>query len=67
MPSWVSVLVIALGGGLLMEGAMYALFPQGMKKAMREVQGQSDRSLRIMGLSVAMVGVLIVAIFIPKP
>lgn len=67
MPSWAAVLIIALGGGLLMEGAMYALFPRGMKKAMREVQEQPDRTLRIIGLSVAMIGVLIVAIFIPKP
>lgn len=66
MPTWISVLVIALGGGMLIEGAMYALFPQGMKKAMREMQELPDTVLRQIGLGVCVVGVLIVTLFMPK-
>ncbi len=66
MPSWVSVLVIAIGGGMLIEGAFYALFPGGMKNAMREIQNQPDHVLRVVGLLFAGIGVGIVYLFIPK-
>ncbi|MBL4870050.1 MAG: DUF2065 domain-containing protein [Robiginitomaculum sp.] len=66
MPSWLSVLVIAIGGGMLIEGALYALFPSGMKKAMSDMQTQPDHVLRVVGLCVAGLGVAIVYLFIPK-
>lgn len=66
MPSWLSVLVIAIGGGMLIEGAVYALFPGGMKKAMAEMQTQPDHVLRVIGFCIAGLGVVIVYLFIPK-
>lgn len=66
MPNWLSVIVIAIGGGMLIEGAVYALFPGAMKRAMSEIQNQPDHVLRVVGLCVAGLGVATVYFFIPK-
>lgn len=66
MPHWVVILVIAVGGGLLMEGALYALFPSGMKKAMQELQSLPDPLLRGVGLGIAAAGLLLVYLTVPK-
>lgn len=51
-----------LAGALILfiEGALYALFPDGMKKMMISVLETPSHILRIFGLSVAIVGVVIV-------
>ncbi|MBL4740740.1 MAG: DUF2065 domain-containing protein [Sneathiella sp.] len=42
------------------EGAMYALFPEGMKRMMVSVLQMSSSSLRVGGLSAAVVGVFVI-------
>lgn len=51
---------------MLLEGAMYALFPAAMKKAMQEVQNVPEKTLRSVGLALAASGVLIVFLLMPK-
>ncbi len=50
----------ALALALAVEGALYALFPDGMKKMMLYVQDQPSGSLRIGGVIAALAGVGIV-------
>ena len=66
MPNWVTVLVIAVGGAMLLEGAMYALFPGPMKKAMQEVQNVPENVLRAVGIGIAGFGVMIIYLLMPK-
>lgn len=66
MPSWVTILVIAVGGAMLLEGAMYALFPGPMKKAMQEVQNVPEHILRAVGIGIAAFGVMIVYFLMPR-
>jgi len=66
MPSWIIVLIIALGGAMLLEGAVYALFPSGMKRAMREMMDLSDGQLRRGGLIVAAIGLAIIVVLLQK-
>ncbi len=66
MPSWVTVLIIAVGGAMLLEGAVYALFPGGMKRAMREMIDMPEGQLRIAGLVVAGIGLAIVYFLLPR-
>ncbi|MCF6219921.1 MAG: DUF2065 domain-containing protein [Robiginitomaculum sp.] len=66
MPSWATVLIIALGGAMLLEGAVYALFPRGMKRAMREILGMPEGQLRNGGLIVAMLGLVIIILLVPR-
>ena len=47
----------ALALVLVIEGALYALFPQPMKKALMQVIAQPEGMLRILGLGAACVGV----------
>ncbi len=53
-------LLMALGLILALEGALYALFPNGMKKMMHIVMAQPTESLRMTGMATATVGVAIV-------
>ncbi|NNC36836.1 MAG: DUF2065 domain-containing protein [Acidimicrobiales bacterium] len=66
MPNWVTILVIAIGGAMLLEGAMYALFPGPMKKAMQEVQNVPESMLRAVGIGIAAFGVMIVYFLMPR-
>jgi uncharacterized protein YjeT (DUF2065 family) len=50
----------ALGLVLVIEGAIYALFPNGMKRMMSVALAQPAARLRAMGLSAAVIGILIV-------
>jgi uncharacterized protein YjeT (DUF2065 family) len=47
----------ALALMLVIEGALYALFPQPMKRAILSVLGQPDGLLRLAGLGAACLGV----------
>ncbi|MEE9139388.1 MAG: DUF2065 domain-containing protein [Alphaproteobacteria bacterium] len=49
-------LFTALGLVLVIEGALYALFPEGMKRVMAEVLKLPTKSLRTVGLVAAAVG-----------
>jgi len=50
----------ALGLVLVIEGLIYALFPDGMQRAMRLMQEMPPASLRLAGLVAATVGVVVV-------
>ena len=50
-------LLTAIGLAIAIEGAVYALFPDGMKKMMVQVLAQPPASLRIAGLVAACAGV----------
>ncbi len=66
MPPWVTILIIALGGALLLEGSVYALFPGGMKKAMQEMQSLPENQLRIAGIIAALIGTVLIYLLMPK-
>lgn len=55
-----TILLIAFGGALLLEGSLYALAPGLMKQAMREMQNLPENALRTGGLIMAVIGVLMV-------
>jgi uncharacterized protein YjeT (DUF2065 family) len=50
----------AIGLVLVLEGALYALFPVGMQKLIFQVSTQPPAILRVAGLAAAVVGVAIV-------
>lgn len=50
----------ALGLVLVIEGALYALFPDGMKRAAARATALPPQTLRIAGLAAACAGVLVV-------
>ncbi|MEE9272662.1 MAG: DUF2065 domain-containing protein [Robiginitomaculum sp.] len=66
MPSWLTMYVIAFGGAMLLEGAMYALFPGLMKRAMAAMLAAPENVLRGMGLGLAVMGVVLVFLVMPK-
>ncbi len=45
---------------LVIEGAVYALFPDAMKRLMAQVLTLPDRSLRSAGLAAAVLGIFLV-------
>ncbi|MDF2368950.1 DUF2065 domain-containing protein [Sneathiella sp.] len=45
---------------LFFEGALYALFPDGMKRMMVSALGMPSHILRIVGLAAAVIGVIFV-------
>ena len=53
-------LITAIALILVIEGGLYALFPEGMRKMAMQVEKVSPSSLRSAGLVAAMVGVGIV-------
>lgn len=55
-------LLTALGLVFVLEGALYALFPEGMRKAMAWVSAQEPPHLRAAGLFMAGFGFVIVAV-----
>ena len=55
-----SDLITALGIVLVLEGALYALFPEGMKKMMSQALSLSPQTMRVAGLTAAFAGLGIV-------
>ena len=53
-------LITALGLALAIEGVLYALFPDAMKRMMAYVLDQAPGQMRLAGLAAAAVGVGIV-------
>lgn len=53
-------LILALGILLVVEGALYALFPAAMKRMMAIVQQMPDSNLRTAGMVFAFLGTLLV-------
>ena len=53
-------LIAALGLAFVLEGAIYALFPEQMKRAIKAVLETEPEFIRMAGLAVATTGILIV-------
>lgn len=51
---------------MLLEGAVYALFPRGMKRAMREIMNMPEGQLRSGGLIVAAIGLALIVLIVPN-
>ena len=49
-------LALALALVMVIEGALYALFPAGMRRLIKSVLNQSENSLRRTGLVLAIAG-----------
>jgi uncharacterized protein YjeT (DUF2065 family) len=52
--------LVALALILVIEGAVYALFPEGMKRVMMRVIDEPPATLRTVGLGATVVGVVVV-------
>ncbi len=53
-------LLSAIGLVLVIEGALYALFPEAMKRVMVLMSGQPSALLRAVGVGAAALGVIVV-------
>lgn len=60
MASGTEILLTALALVMVIEGAAYALFPEGMKRAMAAMQNLPAPTLRSFGLAIAVTGAIIV-------
>jgi uncharacterized protein YjeT (DUF2065 family) len=60
MDRGIEILLTALALVLIMEGAAYALFPDGLKRMMAVVQEVPSSTLRALGMAVAVTGLIIV-------
>ncbi len=59
MDSPVEILLTALALAVAIEGIVYALFPDAMKRMMAQVMEQRSGSIRIAGLIAAVAGVFV--------
>ncbi|MDY0009663.1 MAG: DUF2065 domain-containing protein [Bdellovibrionales bacterium] len=55
-------ILTALGLMLVIEGAMYAGFPRGMREMIGKIAALSDAQIRNLGLFCAVFGFLIIAV-----
>lgn len=53
-------LLAALGLAVVLEGAVYALFPAFMQRRLADIIGQPPERIRIAGLTAAFFGILLV-------
>jgi uncharacterized protein YjeT (DUF2065 family) len=53
-------LLTALALVLVVEGTLYALFPEGMRKMMAQMQDMPEQRLRMAGLAGVVVGLIAV-------
>lgn len=53
-------LLVAIGLAIAIEGILYALFPNGMKKMMLQILAQPTSSVRTAGITAAVLGVALV-------
>ena len=60
MSDFTLALLTAVGLVFVIEGVIYSLFPDGMKRMMLAALSMSTNRLRLMGLAMAVVGFLIV-------
>jgi uncharacterized protein YjeT (DUF2065 family) len=51
---------VAIGLAIAIEGILYALFPNGMKRMMMQVLSMPATSVRTAGITAAMIGVALV-------
>lgn len=57
-----TILLIALGGTLAIEGALWAVFPRQIKEMYRQMLEMPDRTLHIAGLASVAVGVALLVL-----
>ena len=55
-----ATLALGIAAVLVFEGTVYALFPNGMKRAMAIALAQSSGALRVAGVAAVSIGVLVV-------
>ena len=55
--SWLTIAGLAIGGALLLEGMVWALFPDAMREAYRQMMEQSGDRLQLFGMISAALGV----------
>ena len=60
MSDFTLALLTAVGLVFVIEGVIYSLFPDGMKRMMLAALSMSTNRLRLMGLAMAVVGFFIV-------
>ena len=54
-------LFLALGGGLILEGFIWAFFPRQMREMVEQILTQTDdRTLNLFGLGAVMLGLVVV-------
>ncbi len=51
---------VAIGLAVAIEGILYALFPEGMKRMLMQVLAMPPAAIRTAGLTAAMIGVVVV-------
>jgi uncharacterized protein YjeT (DUF2065 family) len=56
-------LFVALGLVLVIEGLIYAAFPNAMRNMVNELAKLTDQNLRVFGLGAACAGLLVVWLF----
>ena len=56
---WIE-LGVALGLVLVIEGLLYAVAPNAMRRMLHQVLGQREETIRITGLVTAVVGLIII-------
>ena len=57
----IAVVLIAIGGALLMEGAAFAIFPAQLRRAYQMVLSGNNKELHIFGLINVALGVMLVS------
>ena len=60
MSDGLTLFVTALGLIFVLEGALYALFPDAMRRAVQRVLAQPAGRIRTVGMSAALVGLLLI-------
>ena len=56
-----TIIAVAMGGALALEGAVWAIFPSQMRRMYQEAMSQmDDKSLHIGGLISVLIGVVII-------
>ena len=58
--NWLTIAGLAIGGALLLEGAVWALFPDAMRDAYTRMMETSRDQLQLFGMVSAALGVLTV-------
>lgn len=58
--SWMTILLIATGGALALEGAAWAIFPTQMRQIYQQAFAAGDRMLHMSGLVSVAIGVALI-------
>ncbi|MGB0908502.1 MAG: DUF2065 domain-containing protein [Maricaulaceae bacterium] len=56
-----AIILIAIGGALAIEGAAWAVFPAGMRRAYELAFSENDKTLHVTGLVSVALGVAMIA------